>query len=302
MSTFFKQIYRYTRPRAYRHNENLWPYVKINRTLSDEITSLRYRGEAVAMQQVSTLQGLESGRVLIMATGPSINEIDFTGFPDMPVIGVNGAYALHGKINFQYYVIVDMTFIDRKLDMVQEIISNPAIKLFTTLHGIVKIINFFTSAKIKCSIVVIEDACYKIFRRKILPENIWENYHLINEVAICSGHKEIAFSHDIRTGVFDAGTVVYWALQIVAFMGFTNIYIAGLDMNNFNLPRFYETEDNKLPCFLDAKFSKLIEPAFRHASLVLKQRGVSVKNLSLNSALGNDVFEKIDYRSISQIA
>ncbi|HIH9479506.1 TPA: hypothetical protein ACYU75_002913, partial [Klebsiella variicola subsp. variicola] len=25
MGSLFKQIYRYTRPRAYRHNENLWP-------------------------------------------------------------------------------------------------------------------------------------------------------------------------------------------------------------------------------------------------------------------------------------
>ncbi|WP_258307227.1 hypothetical protein, partial [Klebsiella pneumoniae] len=25
MGSLFKQIYRYTRPRAYRHKENLWP-------------------------------------------------------------------------------------------------------------------------------------------------------------------------------------------------------------------------------------------------------------------------------------
>ncbi len=298
MSTFFKQIYRYTRPRDYRHNENLWPYVKINRALTGEITSLHYRGESVTMQKISTLKGRHSGKVLITATGPSINDIDFSRFPVMPVVGVNGAYALQGKIDFQYFVIVDMTFIDKKLDMVQEVISDPAVTLFTTLHGIVKIINVFTSSKIHCQVVIIEDACYKIYKRKVMPGKIWDIYRGAREISICPEHKHIAFNNDIRTGVFDAGTVVYWALQIVAFLGFQTVYIAGLDMNNFNHPRFYENEKNKLPCFLDEKFANLIEPAFRHASIVLKKKGIVVKNLSQHSALGNDIFEKVNYYDV----
>ncbi|MEA9392332.1 sugar glycosyltransferase [Acerihabitans sp. TG2] len=298
MSTFFKQIYRYTRPRDYRHNENLWPYVKINRAHSGEITSLRYRGESIKMQKISSLQERYSGRILITATGPSINDMDFSRFPPMPVIGVNGAYALQGKINFQFYVIVDMTFIDKKIDVVQGVISNPEITLFTTLHGIVKVINAFSSSKIKCQVVIIEDACYKIYKRKVMPGSIWDTYCNAREVSICPDHKHIAFNHDIRTGIFDAGTVVYWALQIVAFLGFQTVYIAGLDMNNFNQPRFYENEKNKLPCFLDEKFANLIEPAFRHASQVLKKKGIIVKNLSTHSALGNDIFEKVNYDDI----
>ena len=300
MSTFFKQIYRYTRPRDYRHNENLWPYVAITRAPTGEIVSMRYRGESVALQQISSLQGWYSGSVLITATGPSIKEMDFSGFPAMPVVGVNGAYALHDKIDFQFYVIVDMTFIDKKSEMVQGVISNPAITLFTTLHGVVKIIDAFTSSKIQCQVVIIEDACYKIYKRKVMPEKIWDTYRGVTEISICPEHKHIAFNNDIRTGIFDAGTVVYWALQIVAFMGFQTVYIAGLDMNNFTQPRFYENEKNKLPCFLDEKFPNLIEPAFRHAGMVLQKKGISVKNLSKHSALGNDIFEKVNFYDVHQ--
>jgi Kdo-III transferase WaaZ len=298
MSTFFKQIYRYTRPRAYRHNENLWPYVKIARAPSGEITSLRYRGESVKIQKISSLQRRHTGNILITATGPSINDMDFSRFPAMPVMGVNGAYALRDKINFQFYVIVDMTFIDKKIEMVQGVISDPAITLFTTLHGVVKIINAFTTSKIQCKVVIIEDACYKIYERKVIPVQILDTYRNAKDVSICPGHKHIAFSNDIRSGIFDAGTVVYWALQIAAFMGFQTVYIAGLDMNNFTQPRFYENETNKLPCFLDEKFASLIEPAFRHASIVLKKKGVTVKNLSKHSALGNDIFEKVDFYDV----
>ncbi|WP_345945720.1 sugar glycosyltransferase [Sodalis sp. dw_96] len=220
--------------------------------------------------------------------------MDFSRIPAMPIMGVNGAYALKDKIDFQFYVIVDMTFIDKKLEMVKGVIFNPAITLFTTLHGVVKIINAFTSSKIQCKVVIIEDACYKIYQRKVIPGQIWDTYGNAREVSICPEHKHIAFNNDIRSGIFDAGTVVYWALQIVAFMGFQTVYVAGLDMNNFAQPRFYENEKNKLPCFLDEKFTNLIEPAFRHASIVLKKKGITVKNLSKHSALGNDIFEKVD--------
>ncbi|XBS69932.1 sugar glycosyltransferase [Acerihabitans sp. KWT182] len=298
MSTFFKQIYRYTRPRDYRHNENLWPYVKITRAPTGEITSLLYRGESVATQEISSLQGKHSGSVLITATGPSIKEMDFSLFPAMPVLGVNGAYALQDVINFQYYVIVDMTFIDKKPEMVEGVISNPHITLFTTLHGVVKIITAFSPSTLQCRLVIIEDACYKIYKPKVKPESIWDTYRNVEEVSICPEHKHIAFNNDIRSGIFDAGTVVYWALQIVAFLGFQTVYIAGLDMNNFSQPRFYENEKNKLPCFLDEKYAYLIEPAFRHASIVLKQKGINVKNLSKHSALGNDIFEKVDFYDV----
>lgn len=42
MGSLFKQIYRYTRPRAYRHNENLWPWVKIRRAASGERRNLYF--------------------------------------------------------------------------------------------------------------------------------------------------------------------------------------------------------------------------------------------------------------------
>ncbi|STU54949.1 lipopolysaccharide core biosynthesis protein RfaZ [Klebsiella pneumoniae subsp. ozaenae] len=59
---------------------------------------------------------------------------------------------------------------------------------------------------------------------------------------LSSSAPDICFSTDIRQGIFDAGTVVYWALQILAWLGFNTILVSGLDMTNFNQPRFYETQ------------------------------------------------------------
>ena len=90
----------------------------------------------------------------------------------------------------------------------------------------------------------------------------------------------LGFSQDIRCGIFDAGTVAYWALQIIAYLGFKQLFIAGLDMNNFHQPRFYETEQDRLPTFLADKVESLVIPAFRHAGAIMKKQQIAIKNLS----------------------
>ncbi len=70
MGSLFKQIYRYTRPRAYRHNENLWPFTRITRAPSGEISALRYKGKTVPLVSLSALKNSMQGEVLLTATGP----------------------------------------------------------------------------------------------------------------------------------------------------------------------------------------------------------------------------------------
>ena len=78
MGSLFKQIYRYTRPRAYRHNENLWPFTRITRAPSGEISALRYKGKTVPLVSLSALKNSMQGEVLLTATGPSTRNIDFS--------------------------------------------------------------------------------------------------------------------------------------------------------------------------------------------------------------------------------
>ena len=59
MGSLFKQIYRYTRPRAYRHNENLWPFTRITRAPSGEISALRYKGKTVPLVSLSALKNTD---------------------------------------------------------------------------------------------------------------------------------------------------------------------------------------------------------------------------------------------------
>lgn len=294
MGSFFKQVYRYSHPRPYRHNENLWPYMKIVRASSGEIAELWYKKRPVPLVPLSELRGSCQGDVLLTATGPSINALPFDALPAMPAIGVNGAYFLHQQVAFRFYVIVDMGFIDQRSDIVRDIVQTAGLTLFTTAHGVARIIDRFTLAGIRCRLSVLEDAAFKIYCPRIAPEALWDHYRREGSMCFSAADRRVGFSQDIRRGVFDAGTVSYWALQIIAFLGFNQLFIAGLDMNNFHLPRFYETKDNMQPTYLPEQVDSIVMPAFRFASEIMRSNAMSIKNLSPTSAISGEIFEKVD--------
>lgn len=292
--SFLKQVYRYSHARPYRHNENLWPYVKIERGEAGEITALWYKHRPVPIVPLSELHNSCQGEALLTATGPSVNTLRFENLPLMPTIGVNGSYFLHRQVDFRFYVIVDMGFIDSQPEIVRNVIQRSELTLFTTVHGVARIIDKFTLTGIRCRLAVVEDAAFKIYHPKINAGALRKHYGSDRSVRFSDDCHEVAFNQDIRRGIFDASTVVYWALQIISFLGFKQLFIAGLDMNNFHLPRFYETAQSMLPTFLPEKVESLVIPAFSHASKVMRNNRISIKNLSVNSAISSDIFEKVD--------
>ncbi|WP_207633685.1 hypothetical protein, partial [Enterococcus faecium] len=74
---------------------------------------------------------------------------------------------------------------------------------------------------------LIEDGCYKIYQPKVASEAIKRTYQQNAAMCFHPQRPDICFSTDIRQGIFDAGTVVYWALQILAWLGFNTILVSG---------------------------------------------------------------------------
>ncbi|SNY66884.1 sugar glycosyltransferase [Enterobacter sp. CC120223-11] len=293
MGTLTKQIYRYTHKRNMRHNENLWPFVKIRRAESGEITDLKYRHQSVSLARLSDMQNQFSGSLLLTATGPSVREIDFSQRPDnITIAGVNGAWKLKDTLKFKLYFIVDMTFIDHHAQIIKEICSSQGITLFTTVMGIIKLIDALGYENIHCKLAIIEDICYETYKPSVKKNQIEHHFSARENIVFSHKYPEIAFSTDICKGVFDAGTVVYWALQVIAHLGFAKIYIAGLDLNNLSAPRFYENESSKRPSYLHDKLNELVFPALQLASEVLAMKGISVINLSPLSSVPESTFPK----------
>ena len=75
------------------------------------------------------------------------------------------------RLHFSLYTIVDMEFFDKKPDIIRAIVSQPDILLFTTMHGIAKIVDRYGDA-LRCRLALIEDGCYKIYQPKVASEAI----------------------------------------------------------------------------------------------------------------------------------
>lgn len=299
MGTLTKQIYRYTHKRNMRHNENLWPFVKLQRNEHNEITNLTYRDRKIALVSLSSLHKKYSGEILITATGPSINEIDFSQLPaSVKTAGVNGAWHLHDELQFKFYFVVDMTFIDQQTTLMKKIVACESMTLFTTVMGIVKLVDLFSYDNIQCKIAIIEDICYETYKPSVKLDELRVTLTDNTSLIFSDTGANAAFSRDIRKGVVDAGTVVYWALQVVYFMGFSKIYIAGLDMKNFAQPRFYENDETMAPSFLDNKVHDIVIPAMNVASQQFAKESIEVVNLSTQSAIPSSVFPRKDFSDV----
>lgn len=291
---FNKFFYRITHPKSYHHNRKRWPYVKIERAKNGEIVSFTYKKQKIDILPISHLKNKFNGEILLIATGPSINSIDFKNV-NIPVFGVNGAYKLKNVLNFNFYIITDEHFFEHRPNILLDVISNPEITLFIIIDVLTQILDHCGKEELKCSIVIIENICAKIYRPKLKIEDLDKDIFDSKTNFLSSDNPNIAFTTDITNGIFAERTVIYWALQVISFLNYNKIYIAGLDMNNFDKPRFYETENDKIPTQLKEDFDGIMS-GFQLASHVFKLKNIEVINLSMQSAIPDSVFVKSDYR------
>lgn len=157
---------------------------------------------------------------------------------------------------------------------------------FTTHRCLDIILRKINPEQIKCQIKIVETITNGMVERFLGPR-ITINPH--QDYFYLEGEK--GFSNHIHDSVFDYFTVSYVALQIVYSLSYEEIYLAGLDMNNFNQPRFYEKSTNKQPTMLDQYLTEIF-PAFEVASHYLNKQNIKVYNLSLKSAI--ESFDKLD--------
>lgn len=286
-----KTIYRLSHTSEYKHNKNLWPFFKVCRTASGSIDTVFYKKYRV--DNVSNIENSKKERpLIIMATGPSVGSIDQRFFDDrFDYIGVNGAIAMT-SIPYSWYAIIDRDFVIQRSDFVRDIVSRDGLVLFCTCATLESILSVVAKSDIRCKFHIFESAVglkiYKFLQATVAFKPDDERFHW---------HNGIGFSDDIHQALFDYGTVAYTALQIGCALGYEKIYIAGLDMNNFHAPRFYETEHNKLGTRLDKDFDGIIQ-SFIAARVYCDEHNIKVINLSPDSAV--DAFPKMRWDRVTQ--
>lgn len=281
-----KVIYKLFFPKSLRHNRHYWPFYKVERDQYDRIQKVYYKGQLISDNRINFPESKITDKCVLVATGPSVKQLppEIFHLHDVDYIGVNGAIALD-SIQFSTYVIIDRRFVENRFDLVEKVLKTNC-TLFTTARCLDSILRKVGLEYIICNIKVIEPITYGLtetFLGSVKPVNLQEKDFFVSN--------QFGFSNDIYKGVFDCFTVPYVALQIIQSLKYKEIYIAGLDMNNFSQPRFYEISDNQQSTQLTRHIPEIFE-AFDIAAEFFGENGVKVWNLSQDSAI--EAFEKID--------
>ena len=284
----YKFIYKTLTPKAYKHNRRFWPLYQVKRNANGDLQEVYFNKILVSTNTTAILN--TNKRCMLIATGPSIKTLDQEIFKknDIDYIGVNGAISLN-EIKFSRYIIIDHNFIESRFDLVQKVLDTNCI-FFTTPRCLDAILRKVDFKNIACQIKTIEtikDNIVEVFLNKEMRIETNKEYFFFRN--------NLGFSENIFSGVFDYFTVAYVSLQIINNLGYKQVYIAGLDMNNFNNPRFYENIEDKQSTLLDIHTHDVLN-AFNTAALFFKEKEVCVFNLSKHSAV--DAFEKIDCNNI----
>jgi KDO transferase-3 len=170
--------------------------------------------------------------------------------------------------------------------------------LFASPLALWHIAQLFSPERIRCRVFLLDDMRFPAGRRAIAPAQLRSAWHP-STLALFDTREALGFSLDVRRGVMDGCTVAYSGLQVLASLGFERIYLHGVDLTDArHTPRFYEQSADMQPSTLDRDFNDFIEPSFRNASALLRRSSVEVYNLSRQSALGEDIFPKVPWRSL----
>ena len=272
-----KYTYKLLKPSTYKHNRRYWPFYRVVRNASGQIDQVFFRNTLIADHTLNLKN--KHSKCMLIATGPSIKKIPdkFFKYEKLDYIGVNGAIALN-EVTFQHYVIIDHDFVQNRFDLVERVLDT-ACNFFTTARCLDYILRKVKIEQIRCQFKIIEitSNC----KNELFMGN---TIHVDEKVKSNDFYNGFGFSTHMYDTVFDYYTVAYTALQIMSGLNYQHIYIAGVDMNNFDLPRFYETLDAKQPTLLNQHTQSIIA-AFETAAYFFESQKVSVYNLSPHSLI-----------------
>ena len=100
------------------------------------------------------------------------------------------------------------------------------------------------------------------------------------------------FSQDLEEGIYSGYTISYFALQVVAYMGFKNIFYLGLDLKHEGPKTHFFGQDPQTLNHEQTEFPRMIK-MLNYSAEVLTSTDINVYNCSHESTL--ECFPKISY-------
>jgi len=247
------------------------------------------------------LKGSHQGKIYILANGPSLADFDLMQLGIHKSMGMNGSIVKYrdSSILPDFYVILDHTFVRKRFFLIREIVES-GVKCFFTYRAMCEIVVQDNTLLNKGNIFLIpgvnDNFDEPVITNELLVEQLKKekDYFLSDKII----NRLVGFSFDICKGVFPGRTVAFQCVQVAAYLGFKQIYLAGMDLgaSKTGRYRFYEDiiKEKSLKSNLEKNYD-IIRTAFECAVPACETKGIELYNLSAQSRLPESVMKKITF-------
>lgn len=225
-------------------------------------------------KQIEVFRNIHCGkRCFIVATGPSllVHDLDILCENGEKCISMNRVYNLFAQTAWRpdYYMIEDAMMIE---DLGREIADmNLPVKFVSSMPA-----EYWKQREVKNSI----------------------KYKLIN--LDMTGGEPPLFSENIEKCVYEGSTVTYACIQLAVYMGFSDIYLLGVD---FNYSQDLYDERNHFAGYqkdkkirLNKVYPERMLAAYESAKQYAKEHGIRIYNATRGGKL--EVFERVNFDAL----
>ena len=305
---FFKKatsLLKITRFKSNDQIQNCKHLVLTRPCLLNNTVNAYFKGNYLSeLSHLTKLQNTFNGKCAILATGPSIKDVDNDFFEllshDVDFIGVNGS--LHKfkelRVKPKHYIITDGTFFKKKQEIVRESISTSDF-FYCNDKNLEKIAQYKLTSNLE-KLVLYENAGCNINASQLNNMQLSQLSKKQHSVYYNKSTNQ-GLSLNPHVGIFDGATVVISAIQIALILGYKEIYIFGMDLSLQNGLRFYDEQKNNEPSFLNRDFQTKILPWFKLFSQQLNHLNVKCINISPSSALPDNIIPKLDWSQLQVV-
>jgi len=251
--------------------------------------------ERGAFSSFEACRNTQQGPVAILASGASAKHFPLGEFAHLPIIAMNGSVAMTAEHGIQpfFYVCTDKSFRQQQ----------PA--LFATAVRDSERLALWPEQYAGADVPVGTE-CYAL--HKADTPGLLDGLRGHGDSCVCNRtlwskrSRSIAFSKDLAQGFFDARTVAYVALQLAYHLGFEEVLLVGVDLDQ-SVGRFYENGQGQCsPCGLDQHWESRILPSLTLMAREVVNEHFHVYNLSSISRIPAELIPRVNLREARRIA
>jgi len=274
---WFRLLYKLCLPAGKRHYSATFPSLSLDAAHS----CVYWNRKSVGILEPWSDFPNRGRELLIIGSGPSVIEqldaIDkISSMQQVDMVLLNGAATLvnDGLVSNPLAIIIeDGRFVLEKFTVLQSLPGGTRLILSASaLHALI----YCDKSMLQYFDVWFMDSIQFPYRqpKRPLGEVLGPDVRIDGNMGL---------SLNLAKGHFGCGTVMYAGIQLAFHLRSPRVLLAGFDLTNYQMPRFYETEANAAWTGVDNAYEKRILPALKLAKECALEFAMEIENCSHTS-------------------